>query len=80
MATEPLPTHPSSFEALLARQRALRAQIEARDDAVPNLRDFGLDRRAEYEQAVRAFHAETARLWAELHAVARQRIAARATG
>lgn len=74
--TEALEGGMMGFEALVARQRALRAQIAARADAAPNRRDYGLDRRDEYEQAIGAYHAETARLRAEMEEVAVARRAA----
>lgn len=67
-----------TVEHLIERGRALRATIAARADDVPNLRDFGLDRRADYEAAITAYHAETARLDAEYQEVGRQRHALRA--
>ncbi len=66
-----------TFEECLARHRQLRAEINARVDNVPNLRDYGLDRRADFEAAITAYHAETQRMRGELEEVARQRMALR---
>jgi hypothetical protein len=55
--------------------RALREQIRLRGENVPNLRDYGLDRRAEFEQAIADYHAETTRLVDRFQALGYERLA-----
>jgi hypothetical protein len=63
----------ATVESLIARQRELRAAYDARMDGTPNLRDYGFERRPEFEAALAAYHAESQRMWAELESIVRQR-------
>lgn len=62
-----------TVQSLIERGRALRAEITARMDGVPNLRDYGFERRADFERAVCEYHAQTMRLESEYQEIGRQR-------
>lgn len=59
---------------LLERGRELQGQIATRQDDAPNLRDYGFERRPEYEAAIAAYHQETSQIEAEYQRVGKQRI------
>lgn len=66
-----------TVHTMAERGRALRREIDARQESVPNLRDYGLSKRAEYERAVADYHAVTERMWHDYQELAQQRHALR---
>jgi hypothetical protein len=66
----------AQHSALSARQDQLKQEIDARMDTTPNLRDYGFERRPEYEKAIVEHHRGTERLRQERESVAAERMAA----
>lgn len=64
-----------TVQKLVAQQKALRIEIEARMDGVPNLREYGFERRAEFERDVEAYHQGTRDLEVQREDVAKRRMA-----
>ena len=74
---EPSTTPARSSADILTEIRAIRAEIASREEGVPNLRDYGLDKRPKFEADVAAYHAHTAELNARMQALGYERVAAR---